>query len=195
MGGMKKPVRIAILAAASVVLVCVIGAAISGHLRNRQRERETEEAIADLKRIDKESEDLGREYARKDLKLFEGRTARNGAEGHPSEMVTALAAISDPSARIKPGSDLERWLRSRFKRSGRFTPDEVRQVAEAEIDSEMPDSARTETSVLVGIMDEGMTDLAEGGEDGLIAVFGQELRRLYPDQFPEAYRILKEEKR
>jgi hypothetical protein len=110
-------------------------------------------------------------------------------------MVTALAAISDPTASVKPGSDLDQWLRSRFKRSGRFTPDEVRQVAEAEIDREMPDPSRTEIPLLVGIMDEGMTDLGDGGEEGLIAVFGQQLRRLYPNQYLEAYRLLKDEKR
>jgi hypothetical protein len=188
---MKQP-RPFYIAIVLVVLIPVIGymalVASVQHKKDRE-EREWREGREVTERGWKEMEDLGRQIARTELRLFEGRNSRNGAGGHPSEMVTALAAIGDPDARIKPGSELDMWLRRRFKRSGRFSADEVRQAAEEEVDGEMR-SLATDVPFFMGLIDQGRADLREGGEDGLIPVFDREVQRLYPNEYFEACRSL-----
>jgi hypothetical protein len=195
MGGMKKQVWIVLV---GVLLVGVAGFAvasvISAHREKAEHERTVHQDDINLERVEKENEDLGRDYARTELKLFEGRNFRNRADGRPSQMITALAAISDPNAPIKPGSDLERWLRLRFKRSGPFSPDEVRQVAEEEVDRDMLSPAAVRVTSLKGVIEQGLIDLREGGEEALIPVFGRELQRLYGDQYSRAIRDLQEKK-
>jgi hypothetical protein len=188
---MKKP-RPLYIAIVLVVLIPAIGymALVASVQHKKEREeREWREVKESMRKGEKEMEDLGRDYARNELKLFEGRNSRNGAGGHPSEMVTALAVISDPDAGIKPGSELDLWLRRRFKRSGRFSADEVRQAAEEEVDGEMR-SLATDVPFFMGLIDQGRADLREGGEDGLRPVFDREVQRLYPNEYFEACRSL-----
>jgi hypothetical protein len=195
-GCMKKRLWMVLFAAPLVGLAgFVVVSRISTHRFNAEQDRKEHEAEIGLHRLCGEEEELGREYDRKVLKLFEGRNFRKRADGRPSEMVAALAAISEPSAPVEAGSDLEHWLRWRFKRPGRFSPREVLQVAEEEVARKMPDPSGVDSCFLGGIVDQGITDLGEAGEEGLIAGFEQELERLYGEyQFSEALRFLEEEK-